>query len=113
MTQAVNCPGCHQQIVIDDSTQVQENNTLRQEVEELKKVTKMPNHIPNYQCKDSTCGQSHKNSRYNKAPKGKCRNCDQFNSTSEGVCPWCKGDDFDEVTEDDLTDLNIRLPAEY
>jgi len=41
MTQAVNCPGCNQQIAIDDSPQIQENNTLRQEVEELKKVEKI------------------------------------------------------------------------
>jgi len=111
MTQAVNCPGCNQQIAIDDSPQVVENNTLRQEVEELKKVTKMPNYIPSYQCKNGNCGP-HENSRYNAAPKGKCRNCDQFNLTSDGVCAWCKNDDFEEIDSDDLKDLNIRLPNE-
>ena len=110
MTQAVNCPGCNQQIAIDDSPQVQENNTLRQEVEELKKVTKIPSFIPNYQCKNGNCGQPHKNSRYDTAPKGKCRDCDQFNSTSEGICSWCNSDDIEEISEDELTDLNIRLP---
>jgi len=113
MTQAVNCPGCNQQIAIDDSPQVQENNKLRQEVERLEKIPKIPSFIPNFQCKDGNCGEPHQSSRYSKVPKGKCRNCDQFSSSSDGVCSWCKSDDFDEIDEDDLKDLNIRLPDQY
>lgn len=113
MTQAVNCPGCNQQIAIDDSPQVQENNTLRQEVERLKNVPKIPTFVPNFQCEDGNCGLSHRSSRYSKRPKGKCTNCDQFSSLSKGVCSWCKNDDFDEIDEDELRDLNIRLPDPF
>ena len=110
MTRAVDCPNCNQKIGLADPQEVQENIKLHQQVEELKKVTKIPSFIPNYQCKNGNCGQPHKNSRYDTAPKGKCRDCDQFNSTSEGICSWCNSDDIEEISEDELTDLNIRLP---
>jgi len=111
MSRAVDCPHCSQKIGIADTPEIQENIELRQELEDLKKVTKMPSHIPNYQCKDGNCGQIHQNSRYDVAPKGKCTNCDQFSLTSEGVCPWCKNDDLDEIDADELKDLGISLPG--
>ena len=110
MSRVFDCPNCKQRIGVADPPEIQENIALHQEIEELKTVTKMPSHIPNYQCKNGNCGQPHKNSRYDTAPKGKCRDCDQFNSTSEGICSWCKSDDIDEVSEEELKDLNIRLP---
>ena len=110
MTRAVDCPNCNQKIGLADPPEVQENIKLHQQVEELEKIPKIPSHIPNYQCKNGNCGQPHPSSRYSIVPKGKCRNCDQFSSTSEGVCSWCKSDDFDEIDTDDLKDLNIRLP---
>ncbi len=110
MTRAVDCPNCNQKIGLADPPEVQDNITLRQELEELKNVTKMPRHIPNYQCKDGNCGQLHNNSRYTQSPKGKCTNCDQFSPTTKGVCSWCKNDEFDEIDTDELKDLNIRLP---
>jgi len=111
MTQAVSCPGCNQQIAIDDSSQQIEANQLRIELEEAKKYPKMQNFIPNYQCKDGTCGQIHQNPRYTSRPKGKCSNCDQFSSTKEGTCSWCKEkDSIEEIDKDDLENLGIRLP---
>ena len=68
MTRAVDCPTCQQRIGLADPPEVQENTTLRQEVEELKKVTKMPSFIPDYQCKGGNCGQIHQSSRYTNAP---------------------------------------------
>jgi len=113
MTRAVDCPNCNQKIGLADPPEVQENNTLRQEIERLESIPKIPSFIPNFQCKDDTCRQSHQNSRYSRTPKGKCTNCDQFSSTSKGVCSWCESTDFDEVSKDELRDLGIRLPDEY
>ncbi len=111
MTQAVSCPGCNQQIAIDDSPQQIEANQLRIELEEAKKQPKIQSFIPNYQCKDGTCGQIHQNPRYTSRPKGKCSNCDQFSSTKEGTCSWCKQEDsIEEIDKDDLENLGIRLP---
>ena len=111
MTQAVNCPACNQQIAIDDSPQQNELNQVRIELEELKKQPKMQTFIPNYQCKDGTCGQLHENPRYTTRPKGKCSNCDQFSPTKEGACPWCKEEDsLEDIDKDDLENLGIRLP---
>jgi len=111
MTRAVTCPGCSQQIGIADPPEVQENNHLKQEIEELKKIPKVQSFIPNYQCKDGTCGQIHENPHYMNRPKGKCNNCDQFSSTKEGKCSWCKEEDsIEEIDKDDLEDLGIRLP---
>lgn len=113
MTQAVNCPGCTKTIYLDDSPQVQENNVLRQQIEQLKKEPKMPSYIPTYQCKDGTCGQNHTNPRYTTRPKGKCRNCDQFSALKEGKCSWCKQDEIEEIDKDELTDLGIELPNQW
>jgi len=110
MTRAVNCPGCHQQIGLADPPEAQENILLRQQVEELKKETKMPSHIPNYQCVDGNCGQIHPNKSYTTRPKGKCKNCDQFSIRSEGICPWCKEEEIEEIDADELEDRGIRLP---
>ena len=110
MTQAVDCPSCKQQITIDDSPQQIELNQLRNEVEELKKIPKMQSFIPNFQCKDGTCGQLHENPRYTTRPKGKCSNCEQFSSTKEGTCSWCGQDEIEEIDKDELEDRGIRLP---
>jgi len=110
LTQAVNCPGCKQQIVIDDSPEQIQLNELQTENEKLQKEPKMPSFIPSYQCKDGTCGQNHSNPRYTTRPKGKCRNCDQFSPNIEGKCTWCKEDDIKEIDKEELTDLGIELP---
>ena len=109
MTQAINCPGCSKQIVLDDSRAENENIQLRSQVEQLKK-TQIPLHIPNYQCKGGTCGQNHENPRYNSRPKGKCNNCDQFSIESTGKCTWCDKNEIEEIDKDELEDLGIRLP---
>lgn len=111
MTQAVNCPGCKQQIAIDDSPQQIELNQIKNEIEELKKIPKMPAFIPGYRCVGADCNQVHKNPNYTKRPKAKCRNCDQFSLKIEGNCPWCKQDELEEIDEDELKDKGIDLPS--
>lgn len=111
MTQAIDCPSCKQQITIDDSPQQIELNQLLNEVKELKNVPKMQSFIPSFQCTEGNCREIHKNPRYSRRPKGKCRNCDQFSLEKEGTCPWCKEtDSIEEIDKDELTDLGIRLP---
>ncbi len=111
MTQAISCPGCNQQIAIDDSPQQNQLNQLQNELEQQKKQPKLLNFIPDYQCEDGNCGQIHENSRYANRPKGKCSNCDQFSPEKEGKCTWCKEkDSIEEIDKDDLEDLGIRLP---
>ena len=110
MTRAVTCPSCSQQIGLADPPEIQENIELRQQIEELNKVPKMPSFIPKYQCKDGTCGQNHANPRYTKRPKGKCRNCDQFSANKEGRCSWCDQNEIEEIDKDELENLGIRLP---
>lgn len=110
MTQSVICPGCSKQIVLDDSPQAQENNVLRQQIEELKKIPKMQSFVPGSRCSNGDCDQVHPNPNYTKIPKGKCRNCDQFSSKKEGKCAWCKQDELEEIDKDELTDLGIELP---
>src|SRR3972149_10351627 len=107
MTRAVDCPGCHQRIGLADPPEAQENILLRQQIEQLQKEPKMPSFIPKYQCKDGTCGQNHTNPRYSNRPKGKCRNCDQFNANKEGKCSWCNQNEIEEIDKDELTNLGI------
>ncbi len=112
MTQAVTCPGCQQQIAIDDSPQQNELNQVRSKMEELEKEPKMPSYIPNFKCTDGSCGKIHQSSRYTRRPKGKCSNCDQFSPTKEGKCSWCQEkDSIEEIDKDDLENLGIRLPG--
>lgn len=111
MTQAINCPSCRQQIVIDDSPQQIELNQLWNEAEQLKKMPKMPSFIPKYQCRDGTCGQNHENPRYTKRPKGKCSNCDQFSAEKEGKCTWCDQNEIEEISMEELEDLGIKSPS--
>ena len=110
MTQAVNCPGCTKTIYLDDSPQVQENILLRQQIEQLQKIPKIPSFIPSYQCKDGTCVQNHTNPLYTTRPKGKCGNCDQFSPRKEGMCSWCLEKEIEEIDKDELTNLGIELP---
>ena len=110
MTQAVNCPGCHQQIAIDDSSQQIQLNQIQTELEQLQKEPKMPSFIPKYQCKNGTCGQNHTNPRYSNLPKGKCRNCDQFSARRDGKCSWCDQDEIEQIDKDELEDLGVKLP---
>ena len=111
MTQAVTCPGCQQQIAIDDSPQQNELNQVRSKMEELEKEPKMPSYIPNFKCMNENCGKIHPSSRYTRRPKGKCSNCDQFSPRKEGICSWCKEEDsLEEIDKDDLENLGIRLP---
>lgn len=111
MTQAVNCPGCKQQITIDDSPQQIELNQIKSQVEELKKEPKIQPFIPGYRCAGTDCNEVHPNPNYTKRPKGKCRNCDQFSSKKEGKCPWCKQDEIEEIDQDELKDRGIKLPG--
>ena len=114
MTRSVDCPGCHQQIGLADPPEAQENIMLRQQIEQLKKIPKMPSHIPNYQCEDGTCSKIHENPFYTKRPKGKCSNCDQYSFKKEGTCPWCReNDSIEEVDKDEIVDRGIRMPGEY
>ena len=113
MTQAVNCPGCRQQIAIDDSPQQIELNQLRAELEQFKKIPKMASYIPAYNCSSGDCGQIHKNPNYKFRPKGKCRNCDQFSKNPSGQCAWCKQNEVEEIDKNQLEDLEIPLPNEY
>ena len=111
MTQAVTCPGCQQQIAIDDSPQQNQLNQALTELEQQKKIPKMPSTMPRYLCEDGNCDTIHPNSRYTKRPKGKCNNCDQLNPHKEGKCLWCNQDEVESIDSDDLEDMGIRLPG--
>lgn len=102
MTQSVNCPGCKQQITIDDSPQQNELNELRTQ---LQKTSKISSSLPGYTC--TNCNDIHSNPNYTKTPKGKCSNCDQYNPKSKGKCIWCKQDEVEEIDEDELSDKGI------
>jgi len=110
LTQAVNCPGCNQQIAIDDSPEQTQLNQLQTEIEQLQKEPKMQSFVPAFRCKDGTCNQIHSNPRFTKLPRGKCRNCEQFSGSKEGKCSWCKENEIEEIDKDELTDLGIELP---
>ena len=111
MTQAVTCPGCQQQIAIDDSPQQNQLNQALTELEQQRKIPKMQPWVPNFRCESGNCNQLHENPLYSKRPKGKCNNCDQFSATKEGPCPWCQEtDSIEEIDKDDLENLGIRLP---
>ncbi len=109
MTQIVNCPGCSKQITFDDSPQVQENLELQGQLEQLQKEPKLSQFIPGFRCKDGTCDQVHANSRFTRLPKGKCQNCSQFSGSKGGKCAWCKQNEIEEVDEEELEDLGIKL----
>ena len=112
MTQAVACPNCSQQIGIDDSVAERENIELRNQVNQLTKESlAIPRHMPNYHCPDGNCDITHPNPKYEKRPKGKCSNCEQFSSEKSGICPWCKKNEIEEIDKDDLEDLGIKLPG--
>ena len=114
MTQAVHCPSCKQQFTVDDSPITNQINQLQSEIEQLRKIPKMPSHIPNYQCEDGTCSKIHENPLYTKRPKGKCSHCDQYSFKKEGTCPWCReNDSIEEVDKDEIVDRGIRIPGEY
>jgi len=110
MTQAVSCPDCQRQIVIDDSPQQNQLNQALAELEQQKKIPKMPSTVPRYLCEDGNCDTVHPNSRYNKRPKGKCNNCDQLNPHKEGKCLWCNQDEVESIDSEDLENMGIRLP---
>lgn len=110
MTQAVTCPGCKQQIAIDDSPQQNELNQLRQQVEELKKIPKVQSFIPGYRCAGTDCNEIHPNPNYRFRPKSKCYNCDQYSNKKEGKCAWCNKEELEEIDQDELKDKGIASP---
>lgn len=105
MTRAVTCPGCKQQITLNDPPEVQENIILRQQIEDKKNT--IQSFIPAYNCPDGNCGEVHKNRNYRMRPKGKCENCGQFARNETGTCPWCGHDDIEPIEDDELDDLDI------
>ena len=114
MTQAITCPGCQQQIAIDDSLQQNQLNQLQTQIQQLENEPKAPSFIPGLRCTDGNCEQIHENPRYTTRPKGKCNNCDQFSPTKEGKCSWCKEkDSIEEIDKDELKDFGVRMPNEY
>lgn len=82
------------------------------EVEKIveKKVVQAPKDTPFYNCKG--CGGKHDNPNYQDAPKYKCPNCGTLNGQKN--CRTCgtetEVDDWDELDDDELTELGIPLP---
>jgi len=111
LTQAVTCPGCQQQIAIDDSPQQNQLNQALTELEQLKKIPKIPSTMPRYVCENGDCDKIHPNDRYTNRPKGKCNNCDQLNPHKEGKCIWCNEDEVESIDSEDLEGMGIRLPS--
>ena len=111
MSRAVDCPNCNLKIGIVDPPEIQENIKLHQQVEELEKIPKIQSFVPSYQCPDGNCGENHKNKNYSRTVKGQCNNCNQFSVSNHGKCPWCnENDTIEEIDNDFLEDLGIRLP---
>lgn len=77
-------------------------------IEKIKEV--LPSNIPAFKCKDGNCGRTHKNPNYKHAPKAKCTNCGQFTTDPNSECPWCDNKDFEEVSDEDLENMNIPIP---
>lgn len=78
-------------------------------VEKIKEV--VPSHIPKFKCKNGDCGQIHENPNYKRITKAQCTNCKQFTADIDSKCTWCGNTEFDEVTEEDLENMNIPLPT--
>jgi len=79
-----------------------------QQHQEPKRVEVLPSFIPRYRCSDGSCGKIHPNPDFQELPKGKCRNCDQFNRKPDVPCTWCNSDDVDEIDNDDLEDWGVK-----
>lgn len=79
------------------------------EVEKIIEKVKVPSHIPKIKCKD--CKGTHENPNYTKRPKFKCNNCSSLNPDAE--CLTCnKGEEFEEMSDEDLDELGIPSPKE-
>ncbi len=78
-----------------------------------KKEITLPSYMPGYLCNNGNCdmGGWHESKDYSQPVRKKCTNCDQLLPANPKKCAWCKGDDFEDVDDDDLQSLGIPLPA--
>lgn len=69
---------------------------------------------PFFVCKNGNCGEGvHRNENYSKKPNKKCKNCDSLNGNKK--CKNCGNvdvEEFDELDDEDLTELGIPMPPE-
>ncbi|MCH8916084.1 MAG: hypothetical protein IIA82_09640 [Thaumarchaeota archaeon] len=109
MTQAVTCPGCNQQIAIDDSPQQMELERLKQEMNRPRTHEEISRTIPkgvNFgSCPDGNCEKKIENP--NKTTKFyDCPHCDANTVPSKysNFCPTCgknlKDEDLNESSVD-------------
>lgn len=112
---SVPCTNCGKDhdAVIDLDSVPRVVSEKEEKPEPQKNEVKLPSFLPGYACVNGACdmGGWHENSNYSQAVRKKCTNCDQLLPASAKKCAWCKGDDFDEVDDDDLQSLGIPLPA--
>lgn len=129
-----NCPHCQKDVAIDiDKLEVKTEarpimanaSTLVQLPEqnatgttalmkpEIKIKTVAPSDEPFYHCEGENCMGLHKNPNYKVRPNKKCTNCSTLNSPKAKGCKNCKKDEFDELTDEDLDELEIPKPDEH
>ncbi len=93
---------------VNTTQQILEKPEIKEKIVEK---TVIEDFKPNYECPNGDCDVGvHKNKNYKKRPKGKCENCGQFTKHEKGVCPWCKGNEIEEVNPEDLDELGIMAP---
>lgn len=123
-----NCPHCKKDVSIDidklevkteakpllsnASTLVQTQVLEQKPVETIKEKIKTvaPSDEPYYHCEGENCMGLHKNPNYKVRPNKKCTNCSTLNSPKAKGCKNCKKDEFDELTDEDLDELEIPKP---
>lgn len=73
-----------------------------------------PGFMPGEYCPDGNCsvGGVHKNNGYRVKPEKQCKNCSQLAPGAAKKCAWCGDNDFEKVTDAELSDVGIRLPSE-
>ena len=123
MTQEIDCPHCNGQIrlkfkeepkllprtkskikeIIEEEDENDEK--LAPEIE-IKKVP--PRDEPYFHC--ATCKENEENENYTERPRKRCTNCDSLNGESRKGCKNCNNDEFEEVSEDDLEEMEIPVP---
>jgi len=133
ITGDTECPGCkktHKATFDIDKLTTPESPTLEnvqvtgqatQQMEKPKEPEKIietktisPSDKPFFVCANGNCGEGvHRNDNYSKKPNKKCKNCNSLNG--EKKCTNCGNKDteeFDELEDDELTELGIPLPVE-
>ncbi len=127
------CPGCKKSHKVEfdldkldipptpaQNTQATGQQTIQEVKSEIKEVEKIvektvtPSDEPFFACANGNCGDGvHRNENYKTKPNKKCKNCDSLNGKKK--CKNCGNTDeeeFDELDDEELKELNIPLPNE-